>query len=61
MACAGVNYNQEVRQRNIERKYGEDMTDRTDGSALSRQELDALISRYERATKEMAELWRILM
>ena len=57
----GVNYNQEVRQRNIERKYGGDMTDRTGSTALSWQELDALISRYERATKGVADLCRILM
>ena len=59
----GVNYNQEVRQRNIERKYGgRDMTDRAGGTALSWQELDALISRYEQATEQVGEfLYRILM
>ena len=58
----GVNYNQEVRRLNIERKYGGgDMTDGAGGSALSWQELDALISRYEQATKEVSELCRILM
>ena len=58
----GINYNQEVRQRNIERKYGGgDMMDRAGGTALSWQELDALISRYEQATKEVSELCRILM
>lgn len=72
----GINYNQEIRLKQIERKYG-DMRYATtatfvrkaeeiakvkgDSANLSKEELDALLTRYEQATKQVGEiLCRIL-
>ena len=64
----GVNYNQEVRLTNIDRKYG---NEEAKGAArkevllesehLSKKNLDVLIERYEQATRTVGEaLCRIL-
>ena len=63
----GVNYNQIARLKNIERKYGDSPAGAAarnqilaEGGGLSRSDLDALISRYERAAAKVGELCRIL-
>lgn len=72
----GLNYNQEIRLKQIERKYGdmtyasfqsllrkgeEENAVKKDSKNLSKEELDALISRYEQATKQVGDiLCRIL-
>lgn len=72
----GINYNQEVRLKQIERKYGDMRYSSTatfmrkaeeiakvknDSANLSKEELDALLTRYEQATKQVGEvLCRIL-
>lgn len=72
----GINYNQEIRLKQIERKYGdmsrasldarfqkmqEEENVKADSANLSKSELDALISRYEQATKQVGDiLCRIL-
>lgn len=65
----GVNFNQEIRLKQIERKYRgatslhsrmkkqEEEKAIIDGSGiLSKEELDALITRYEQATKQVGDL-----
>lgn len=66
----GVNYNQEIRLKNIKRKYGTVINDKRteeeqavldDSVNLSKEELSEIISRYELATKRTGEvLCRIL-
>lgn len=64
----GVNYNQEVRLTNINRKYGDGEAKEaarkkvlSESKHLSKQDLDALIDRYEQATRTVGEaLCRIL-
>ena len=66
----GVNFNQLVRLKNIERKYGgaictnrtkEENAIRGESVDLSKAELDDIISRYEMAAKQAGEaLCRIL-
>lgn len=66
----GVNFNQEVKLRNIKRKYGEEKSAKRtaeeqavldDSVNLSKEELSEIISRYELATKRTGEvLCRIL-
>ena len=70
----GVNYNQQIKLRNIEQKY-KNLTDidsrmaqireaeavRKDSNHLSKEELENIISRYEEATRKAGEvLCRIL-
>lgn len=67
----GVNFNQLVRLKHIERKYGttfnasrdvEEKAVRGESVDLSKEELDAIISRYEQATRQAGDLLcRILM
>lgn len=67
----GINYNQEIRLKQIERKYGNMQYATTatylrkaeevakvkgDSANLSKEELDALLKRYEQATKQVGEL-----
>ena len=70
----GINYNQEIKLRAIERKYAGDESFRAkeaklkeefavkqESKNLSKDELDAIMKRYEVATKEVGEvLCRIL-
>lgn len=71
----GVNYNQAIRLRQIERKYANKDLDinaisakydetekvKSECKGFSKEDLDALISRYEQATKQAGEiLCRIL-
>ena len=70
----GVNYNQEVRLKNIERKYAnrKNLEDRASyfremdaikngSTTLNKKELDSLMSRYEEATQKAGEaICRIL-
>lgn len=66
----GVNFNQEVKLRNIKRKYGEEKSAKRteeeqavldESVSLSKEELDMIMSRYELATKQAGEfLCRIL-
>ena len=66
----GVNFNQAVRLKSIERKYGttfnadrdeEERAVRGESVNLSKAELDAIISRYEQATRQVGDsLCRIL-
>ena len=67
----GVNFNQLVRLKHIERKYGgaictnraeEEKAVMAESVNLSKAELDAIVSRYEQATKQAGDvLCRILM
>lgn len=72
----GVNYNQEIRLKQIERKYADrgidvnammtkyDETEKvkSECKGFSKDDLEALISRYEQATKQVGEiLCRILI
>lgn len=67
----GINFNQAVRLKNIERKYGaaicperaeEEQAIRDESVNLSKAELDEIISRYEQAAKQTGDaLCRILM
>lgn len=64
----GVNYNQEVKLKAIERKYRNDTVGKilnekkekdavlNDSNNLSKTELEAIMKRYEMATKEVGEL-----
>ena len=71
----GVNYNQEIRLKNIERKYqgklmGSDIMNmiaekekvENECQGFSKEDMDGLMSRYEAATKQVGDvLCRILM
>lgn len=71
----GVNYNQSIRLKQIERKYANSKSDvtamlrkfdeekavKSECKDFSKDDLDALISRYEKATKQVGDmLCRIL-
>ena len=66
----GVNFNQLVRLKHIERKYsGAICTNRTEEENaircesvdLSKEELDAIISRYEQATRQVGDSLRHML